>query len=45
MEVSNKEETNEKRISMPTHTLNLDRVVLIGRMFSYTVLDLDSLWI
>ena len=34
MEVLDKEETNEKRISMPTQTPNLDRVVFIGRTFS-----------
>jgi hypothetical protein len=29
-----KRKTNEKCISTPTHTLNLDRVVFIGRTFS-----------
>jgi hypothetical protein len=34
MKMSNEEECNEKRISKPIHTLNLDRVVFIGRTFS-----------
>jgi SAM-dependent methyltransferase len=34
MKMSNEEDSNEKRISKPIHTLNLDRVVFIGRTFS-----------
>ena len=34
MKMSNEEECNENRISKPIHTLNLDRVVFIGRTFS-----------